>query len=66
MKVCKFYSMIKDFFKHLICAILCRCPKCWKPLACQRHWVGSVEGYGNYYCPECDNMKLEDMQDVYN
>lgn len=56
---------MKKFFRELIAAILCRCPKCWRPLACQRHWVGNIEGYGNYYCPECDNMKGEEYEDVH-
>ena len=48
---------MKGIFKELIGTILCRCPKCWQPLACIRHWAGDIEGYGHYYCPECDNMK---------
>lgn len=52
--------MIKEFFKHLICAILCRCPECWGPLACEYHDYGGLwDGYGHYYCPECSNMKGE-------
>lgn len=54
--------------KELIAAIFCRCPKCWQPLACQRHWVGNIEGYGNYYCPQCNNVtenNCKEYEDVY-
>jgi hypothetical protein len=57
---------MKRFLRHLIASILCRCPNCWEPLACQRHWVGNIEGYGNYYCPKCSGMKVEEGQDVYS
>ena len=54
--------------KELIAAILCRCPKCWQPLACQRHWCEDMEGYGNYYCPKCNNVtekNCKEYEDVY-
>ena len=54
--------------KELIAAILCRCPQCWQPLACQRHWLGGIEGYGNYYCPKCNNVtekNYKEYEDVY-
>lgn len=44
------------FLKEFIAALLCRCPKCWEPLDCERDWVGHIEGYGHYYCPNCNGF----------
>lgn len=31
-----------------------------------RYDTVEIEGYGNYYCPKCSGMKVEEGQDVYN
>lgn len=54
------------FLRELLAALLVRCPECWEPLACQRHWVRGIEGYGNYYCPKCSGMKGEECEDIYS
>lgn len=50
------YGKLNIFLKEFIAALFCRCPKCWKPLNCIRDWSGGVEGYGHYYCDECDEQ----------
>ena len=39
-----------------IAYLLFQCPKCWESLNCERDLSGNVEGYGLYYCPNCDEF----------
>ena len=61
MKKILFYIQI--FVVGLICAILHRCPKCWKKLSCIVDDYGGLwDGYGLWYCEKCDGIIKDDFK----
>lgn len=53
----KIKVIMKRFINSFFCALFCLCPHCHKPLAkITTDYGGLYEGYGHYYCPDCDNF----------
>lgn len=54
---------IKRFIIELVCAILCRCSKCFEELDCIVDDYGGLwNGYGHYYCPKCSGIIKDDYK----
>ena len=53
----KSLQSMNKLITRILDVILNRCQKCHKPLAIIRDWSGGVEGYGLYYCSDCNDIK---------
>ena len=57
----KSLQSMNKLITRILDVILNRCQKCHKPLALIRDWSGGVEGYGLYYCSDCDDIKEQNL-----
>lgn len=59
----KILYYIKRFVIEFVCAILCRCSKCFGELDCIVDDYGGLnDGYGHYYCPKCSGIIKDDYK----
>ena len=48
---------IREYIVGMLCALIHKCPKCGKHLACDDNDFS----YGNWYCPNCDGNCEEEI-----